>query len=162
MIKPGDSIPAVSVKLIDQTGTSDATSDSVLGQGRVVFFAVPGAFTPTCHVNHLPGFLANAEKLKAQGVDRIICASVNDHHVMKTWGEATDALGKIAFLADGDAALATAMGLGRQMGGMGTRFGRSAMLIEDGVVQQVFVEDAPGVKATGAPAILMALEASQS
>lgn len=161
MIEPGESVPEVPVKLIDQAGTSDTTSAAILGQGRVVFFAVPGAFTPTCHVNHLPGFVASAEKLKAKGVDRIVCASVNDHHVMKTWAEATDALGKIAFIADGDGALAEATGLAKQMSGMGTRFRRAAMLIDDGKIRNVFVEDAPGVTATGAPAILMALEALQ-
>jgi len=161
MIKAGDTIPSVPVKLVDANGVTDTTSTAVLGTGRVVFFAVPGAFTPTCHVNHLPGFIANADKLHAAGVDRIVCAAANDHHVVKAWAEATGALGKIDFIADGNAALAKALGLDKDFSGagMGTRFTRSAMLITDGVVDAVFVEDAPGVTATGAPAILMALEA---
>jgi peroxiredoxin len=157
-IEPGQKIPSVPVKLIDATGTSDTTSDAVLGQGRVVFFAVPGAFTPTCHVNHLPGFIANAAKLHAAGVSRIVCGAVNDQHVVKAWAEASGALGKVDFIADGRADFATALGLAKDFGAMGTRFARSAMLIRDGVVEAVFVEDAPGVNASGAPAILMALE----
>jgi len=161
MIKSGDTIPSVPVKLVDGNGVTDTTSDAVLGKGRVVFFAVPGAFTPTCHVNHLPGFIANADKLHAAGVDRIVCAAVNDHHVLKAWAEASGALGKIDFLADGNAALAKALGLDKDYSGsgMGTRYARSAMVITDGVVDAVYIEDAPGVTASGAPAILMALEA---
>jgi len=161
MIKAGDTIPTVPVKLVDASGVTDTTSTAVLGTGRVVFFAVPGAFTPTCHVNHLPGFIANADKLHAAGVDRIVCGAANDHHVVKAWAEATGALGKIDFIADGNAALAKALGLDKDFSGagMGTRYSRSAMLITNGVVDAVFVEDAPGVTATGAPAILMALEA---
>src|SRR5690606_22938120 len=111
MIKRGDSIPALDLKLVNAAGASDTTSTDVFGQGTVVFFSVPGAFTPTCHVNHLPGFVANAGKLRAAGVDRIVCASVNDTHVMKAWAEASGALNDVEFLADGNAALARALGL---------------------------------------------------
>lgn len=164
MINSGQKVPSVPVKLVDGKGISDADSAEVLGHGLVVFFAVPGAFTPTCHVNHLPGFLATETKLRAAGVDRIVCGATNDQHVMKVWAEATNAIGKIDFLSDGNAALAKALGLDRDMsaGGMGLRFRRSAMLIRNGVVEDIFVEDAPGVTATGAPAILMALEAKKS
>lgn len=160
MIEPGAAIPPVAVKLVDANGISDTTADAVLGQGRVVMFAVPGAFTPTCHVNHLPGFIANEPKLRAAGVDRIVCVSANDHHVLKAWAEATDALGKIDFMADGNGALARALGLDADMSksGMGTRYRRSAMIIEAGRVRSIFVEDAPGVNTSGAPSILMALE----
>ena len=164
MIERGSPIPSVRTKLVNAEGISDTTSDAVLGTGLVVFFAVPGAFTPTCHINHLPGFVANASKLRAAGIDRIVCASVNDHHVMKAWAEASGALGEIEFLADGNAELAQALGLAKDSSGsgMGTRFTRSAMLIRNGVVDAVFVEDAPGVNASGAPAILMALETANS
>jgi peroxiredoxin len=165
MIERGDPIPSVPVKLVTAEGISDTTSDSVLGgEGLTVFFAVPGAFTPTCHVNHLPGFVSNEAKLRAAGVERIVCAAANDHHVMKAWAEASGALGKIDFLADGNGKLAEALGLAKNMSGsgMGTRFTRSAALIRNGVVEAVFIEDAPGVTATGAPAILMALEAQAS
>jgi glutaredoxin/glutathione-dependent peroxiredoxin len=164
MIERGNPVPSVRVKLVDANGIADTTSDAVLGTGLVVLFSVPGAFTPTCHVNHLPGFIANEAKLRAAGVTRIVCAAANDQHVMKAWAEATGALGKIDFLADGNADLAKAMGLDRDFsgGGMGTRYARAAMIIRDGVVDSVFVEDAPGVSGSGAPAILMALEAVNS
>jgi peroxiredoxin len=164
MIERGSPIPSVRTKLVNAEGASDTTSDAVLGTGLVVLFAVPGAFTPTCHVNHLPGFVANEAKLRAKGVDRIVCASVNDHHVMKAWAEASGALGKIDFIADGNAELAEALELAKDYSGagMGKRFARSAMLIRNGVVDAVFVEDAPGVNASGAPAILMALEVAAS
>ena len=164
MIERGNPVPSVRVKLVDANGTTDTTSDVVLGSGLVAFFAVPGAFTPTCHVNHLPGFIANASKLRAAGVTRIVCATVNDHHVVKAWAEASGALGKVDFIADGNAALAAALGLAKDFSGssMGTRFARSAMLIRNGIVDKVFLEDAPGVSASGAPAILMALEVVNS
>lgn len=162
MIERGSPIPSVRTKIVTAEGANDTTSDAVLGQGLVVFFAVPGAFTPTCHVNHLPSFVANEGKLKAAGVDRIVCAATNDHHVMKAWAEASGATGKVDFLADGNGELAEAMGLAKDLSGagMGKRFARSAALIRNGVVEAVFLEDAPGVTATGAPAILMALEAA--
>lgn len=162
MIESGKPVPSVGIKLVTSAGVEDVASDAALGAGTTVLFTVPGAFTPTCHVNHLPGFLANADKLRAAGVDRIVCASVNDHHVMKAWADASAALEHVAFLADGNAGLADALGLGRDFSefGMGTRYARAAMIIRDGVVDAVFVEDAPGVTASGAPAILMALEAA--
>ena len=160
MIKNGDALPSVPVKLVGAEGSTDVTSDAVLGTGTVVLFTVPGAFTPTCHVNHLPGFVANESKLRALGVDRIVCASVNDHHVIKAWAEASGALGKIDFLADGNGALAHAMGLSKDFSGMGKRFIRAAMVIRNGVVEIIAPEEGPGVNASGAPAILMALEAA--
>jgi peroxiredoxin len=158
MIESGDKIPSVPVKFVDLDGTTDSTSDAVLGQGLVVFFTVPGAYTPTCHVNHLPGFLANAAKLKAAGVSRIVCGAVNDHHVVRAWAEASDALGAIGFIADPHATLAVALGLDRRTDDLGLRYRRGAMIIRDGIAEAVFIEDKPGVTATGAPAILMALE----
>lgn len=161
MIVAGDRIPSVPVKLVTADGIADTTSDAVLGQGRVVFFTVPGAFTPTCHVNHLPGFLANADKLKAAGADRIVCAATNDHHVMKAWATASEALGRIDFVADGNALLAKALGLDNDMSGsgMGVRYQRAALLLDNGVVKSVFAEDRPGeVTGSGAGAILLALQ----
>ena len=162
MIERGNPVPSVGTKLVTADGVQDTTSDTALGQGTVVLFTVPGAFTPTCHVNHLPGFVTNAAKLRAAGVDRIVCASTNDHHVVKAWAEASQALDDITFLADGNGALAKALGLQKDLSGagMGTRFARAALIIRKGVVDAVFVEDAPGVTTSGAPAILMALEAA--
>ncbi|ODT70560.1 MAG: hypothetical protein ABS75_11830 [Pelagibacterium sp. SCN 63-23] len=162
MIERGNLVPRVGIKLVTASGIEDVSSDAVLGQGKVVLFSVPGAFTPTCHVNHLPGFIANAGKLRAAGVERILCVSINDHHVMKAWAEASGALEDIDFIADGNGELAKVLGLDRDFSaaGMGTRYARAAMIINNGTVDAVFVEDGPGVNASGAPAVLMALEAA--
>lgn len=161
-IQPGQPIPSVPVKHITDRGISDATSTDVLGTGTVVFFTVPGAFTPTCHINHLPGFVAAVEEFKAAGVDKIVCGTVNDHHVVNAWAEASGALGKIEFLADGLGEFAKELDLIRDLsgGGLGLRFSRSALIIRDGVVEIVNVEDAPGqVTNSGAPALLELLSA---
>lgn len=160
-IQRGDTIPSVSIKLVGSSDTIDTTSDAVLGTGRVVFFGVPGAFTPTCDTSHLPGFVANVGKFKALGVDRVICGTVNDHHVTKAWAERSDALGKVEFIADGEGNLADALGLSKQFPGMGKRFLRFAMVIEDGIVSDLFVQDVAGVTVSGAPAVLLALETSR-
>lgn len=164
MIERGSPVPSVAVKLVGADGAVDTTSDKALAGNLVVFFSVPGAFTPTCHVNHLPGFLANEAKLRAAGVDKIVCASVNDVHVMKAWAQASGAMGQIEFLADGNAALADALGLSKDFSGagMGKRFMRTAMILRNGVVDGVFPEEGPGVNASGAPAILMALETAKA
>jgi peroxiredoxin len=162
VIQPGDRLPSVPIKLVDAAGIVDSASDIVLGTGRVVCFAVPGAFTPTCNTSHLPGFIANAGKFRAAGVDRIVCVSVNDHHVMKAWAESFDALGLIDFIADGNGDLARALGLERDFtaSNMGWRYRRAALLLDAGVVTDVLLETAPGLNATGATAALMALEAT--
>lgn len=162
MIQTGDTIPSVPIKLIDANGVADATSDAALGAGTVVFFAVPGAFTPTCDTSHLPGFVANAQKFANLGVSRVVCAAANDHFVTKAWAERSEALGKVDFIADGEAALADALGLSKQIPGLGKRFARFAMILRDGVVQDIFVQDVAGVTVSGAPAVLLALEARQS
>jgi glutaredoxin/glutathione-dependent peroxiredoxin len=159
MIEAGDRIPSVAVKFIDAEGVRDVDSDAVLGRGRVVFFGVPGAFTPTCDTAHLPGFVANASKIKAHGVDAIICGAVNDHHVVKAWAERSEALGKIKFISDVHAKLADALGLVRQTDDLGKRYRRFAMIINRGKVERAFVQDVAGVTVSGAPAILLALEA---
>lgn len=159
-IEPGQTIPSVPVKHVTDQGVTDATSAEILGSGTVVFFTVPGAFTPTCHLNHLPGYLAAADQLKAAGVDKIVCGTVNDHHVVKAWAEATGAGATIEFLADGLGKLARELGLVRDLsgGGLGLRFNRASLLIRDGVVEVVNVEGAPGeVTSSGAPAMLEAL-----
>lgn len=160
-IQRGDRIPSVPVKLVGNGDTIDTTSDAVLGTGTVVFFGVPGAFTPTCDTSHLPGFVANTGKFKALGVDKVVCGTVNDHHVTKAWAERSEAIGKVEFIADGDGNLADALGLSKQIAGMGKRFARFAMIIEDGVVKDLFVQDVAGVTVSGAPAVLLALEASR-
>lgn len=158
MIEAGDLLPSVPVKYIDANGISDVDSAEILGQGRVVLFGVPGAFTPTCDTSHLPGFVGAADRIRAGGVSRIVCATVNDHHVTKRWAEASDAVGKVDFIADVHGHFAEALGLAKDFGDLGRRFARFAMIIKDGVVQQVYVQDVKGVTVSGAPAILLALQ----
>ena len=158
MIQAGEKIPSIPIKLVDANGIADTTSDAALGTGTVVFFAVPGAFTPTCDTSHLPGFVANAQKFANLGVTRIVCGAVNDHHVVKAWAERSDALGKVDFIADGEGLLADAIGLSKQIPGMGKRFARFAMILRDGTVEKLFVQDVAGVTVSGAPAILLALQ----
>lgn len=160
-IARGETIPSVPIKLVGAGDTADTTADAVLGQGLVVFFGVPGAFTPTCDTSHLPGFVANVGKFKALGVDKVVCGAVNDHHVTRAWGERSEAIGKVEFIADGDGNFADAIGLSKQIPGMGKRFARFAMIIENGVVKDLFVQDVAGVTVSGAPAVLLALEASR-
>jgi peroxiredoxin len=128
----------------------------VFGGKKVVLFAVPGAFTPTCSKQHLPGFVANADKIKAQGVDTIACTSVNDAFVLGAWAASAGADGKVVMLADGSADFAKAIGLELDLSarGLGMRSQRYAMIVEDGVVKALNVEDAPGTAdKSGADAI---------
>ena len=144
-ISVGDKMPNVNVMLATAEGPQKAETGDVLGKGKVALFAVPGAFTPTCSAKHLPGFIENAEALKAKGVDKIVCMSVNDAFVMKAWGAAQDALGKVEMLADGNGELSRALGLtmdGKGFG-MGERSQRFSAIIENGVVRTLNVEQ-PG------------------
>ena len=144
-IKVGDRIPSASFTVMTAEGPKPKTSDDIFKGKKVVLFAVPGAFTPTCHKNHLPGFVGKADAIKAKGIDTIAVTGVNDVFVMDAWKKASGA-DKIEFLADGSAAFAKAVGLTVDLGerGLGTRSQRYSMLIEDGVVKQLNVEDAPG------------------
>ncbi|MFQ5563971.1 MAG: peroxiredoxin [Parvularculaceae bacterium] len=144
-ISVGDKVPSVTVMLAGEGGPQQADSADVLGKGKVALFSVPGAFTPTCSAKHLPGFVEQADALKAKGVDKIVCVSVNDAFVMNAWGAAQNAGGKIDMLADGNGDLARAMGLTMDAKGfgMGERAQRFSAVIEDGVVKTLNVED-PG------------------
>jgi glutaredoxin/glutathione-dependent peroxiredoxin len=161
MIEAGEKLPSVPVKFIDASGTSDSNTAEILGHGRVVLFGLPGAFTPTCDTSHLPGFVSAADRIRAGGVSRIVCATVNDHHVTKAWAERSEALGKIDFIADTHGLFAEALGLAKDFGDLGRRFARFAMIARDGVVQQLFVQDVKGVTVSGAPAILLALQGEE-
>ena len=145
-IKVGDKLPNSTFYVLTSEGPKPKTTDEVFKGKKVVLFAVPGAFTPTCHKNHLPGFVQNADAIKAKGIDTIAVTGVNDVFVMDAWKEKTGAAGKIDFLADGSAAFAKAIGLSVDLGerGLGTRSQRYAMVIDDGVVKTLNVEDAPG------------------
>jgi glutaredoxin/glutathione-dependent peroxiredoxin len=145
-IKVGDRLPNTTFRVMTPDGPKPKTTDEVFKGKKVVLFAVPGAFTPTCHKNHLPGFLNNADAIKAKGVDTIAVTSVNDPFVQDAWKKATDPNNKIEFLSDGSADFAKALGLelDASANGLGMRSKRYSMLVEDGVVKSLNIEDAPG------------------
>lgn len=144
-IKVGDKIPNIDVMLGTADGPQKTNTGDLLGKGKVVLFSVPGAFTPTCSARHLPGFVDKIDELKAKGVDRVVCMAVNDAFVMKAWGQAQNAFGKVEMMADGNGDFARALGLtmdGKGFG-MGERSQRFAVVLDNGVVKQMFIE-APG------------------
>jgi peroxiredoxin len=155
-ISVGDRIPDVTLRTMTGDGPAAIQSADVLGTGKVVLFAVPGAFTPTCSDHHLPGFVLRAEELAAKGVDTIACISVNDPFVMGAWGEAQGTDGKVLMLADGNGEFAAEVGLELDGSGfgLGTRSQRYAAIIDDGVVTELMVETAPGVDVSSADSVL--------
>ncbi len=156
-IKVGDRLPAASFLTPTKDGPVAKTTDNIFAGKKVVLFAVPGAFTPTCHNNHMPSYVTNFDAFKAKGVDTIAVTAVNDVFVMKAWAEASDANDKILFLADGSADFAKALDLmlDATKKGMGLRSQRYAMLIEDGVVKVLNVEEVPSeAKVSGAEHLL--------
>ena len=158
-IQVGDRIPDTNLNVATADGM-EATSTSDLMKGKVVLFAVPGAFTPTCSAQHLPGFVQHADAILAKGVDRIVCLSVNDGFVMGAWGKAQNVGEKVVMAADGSADLTRAMGLELDATGfgMGVRAQRFALVAENGVVTHLAVEANPTlVEESGAESILAAL-----
>ena len=145
-IKVGDKLPQATHRLITADGPKPVTTQEFFSGKKIVLFGLPGAFTPTCHKNHLPGFLTEKAAFKAKGVDEIAMTSVNDPFVLAEWSKATGSAGHIAFLSDGNADFAKALGLefDASMGGLGVRSRRYAMLVEDGVVKLLNIEESPG------------------
>ena len=159
-IKVGDRLPNATFTVMTADGPADKTTDDIFKGKKVVLFAVPGAFTPTCHKNHLPGFLKNADAIKAKGVDTIAVTGVNDVFVMNAWKKDTGAEGKIEFLADGSADFAKAIGLSLDAtaGGLGIRSKRYSMVVDDGTVKSLNIEEAPGkAELSGADALIKQL-----
>jgi glutaredoxin/glutathione-dependent peroxiredoxin len=156
----GDRIPDVTVMRMTGAGPAPVASAEVLGSGTVVLVAVPGAFTPVCSDQHLPGYVLRADELQAQGVDTIACIAVNDVFVLNAWGNSVGAGEKVVMLGDGNGDFAAAAGLeldGRAFG-LGTRSQRYAALLEDGVVRQLMVEPDPlAVTVSSVDAMLDAL-----
>jgi glutaredoxin/glutathione-dependent peroxiredoxin len=141
----GDRIPQVTLMTMSAEGPAPVESGDVLGTGTVVLFAVPGAFTPTCSDHHLPGFVQQADALRAKGVDTIACIAVNDAFVMNAWGNALGTDDKILMLGDGNGAFAAAAGLELDGSGfgLGTRSQRYAAILDNGVVKELLVESDP-------------------
>jgi peroxiredoxin len=144
-IKVGDKIPSIVLQQKTADGVQPVKTDDLFKGKKVVLFAVPGAFTPTCSAKHLPGFVQNAEKIKQKGIDTIACVAVNDAFVMEAWGKSQNAEGKVMMLADGSAHFAKALGLDLDLmdKGLGMRSQRYAMVVNDGKVEKLFVEQ-PG------------------
>ena len=158
-IAVGDKVPDVKVWTFGDKGPEATTSAEVLGQGKVVLFSVPGAFTPTCSDHHLPGFVLRADELRAKGADRVVCVSVNDPFVMKAWGEDQKVGDSVVMLSDGNGDLVQAMGLTMDGSGfgLGSRVQRFAAIVEDGVVTWLAVEPGPGLNVSSVEEVLGAL-----
>jgi|TARA_B100000530_G_scaffold323363_1_gene259151 peroxiredoxin len=157
-VQVGDSIPDVTLKIMGENGPEDISTADVFSGKKVVMFAVPGAFTPTCSNAHLPGFVANADKIKEKGVDTIVCISVNDAFVMDAWGKAGNAE-EIMMVGDGNCELANALGVTMDGSGfgLGTRSMRYSLVAEDGKITTLNLEQGGAYEVSSADAILEVL-----
>jgi peroxiredoxin len=159
-IKPGDKLPDATFRVMSADGPVVRSTSDVFKGRKIVLFAVPGAFTPTCHKNHLPGFLSHRDEILGKGVDAIAVTAVNDVFVMDNWSRSSGAAGKIDFLSDGNGEFAKAIGMERDLsaGGLGIRSQRYSMLVDDGIVTVVNVEDSPSnADVSGAANLLKSL-----
>jgi peroxiredoxin len=145
-IAVGQKLPDATFKTMTGDGAKNITTAEFFSGKKVVLFGVPGAFTPTCSNNHLPGYLENYDAILARGVDTIAVVAVNDHHVMTAWARFTGGEGKIEFLADGNGDFIKALGLDVDMsaGGLGLRSKRFSMIVDDGTVTALNIEGSPG------------------
>lgn len=158
MIQKGQTIPTATLSELTDEGMQNHNTDELFANKRVVVFAVPGAFTPTCSEAHLPGYVVQADEIKAAGVDLIACVSVNDAFVMRAWGQAQNA-SEIMMLGDGDGSFTKALGLDMDTAGFGgVRSQRYAMIVDNGVVTQLNVEQPQKFEVSTADAILAALK----
>jgi glutaredoxin/glutathione-dependent peroxiredoxin len=155
-IKIGDKLPHAEFLVPGADGPEKRSTVDVFKGKKIVLFAVPGAFTPTCNAMHLPGYIIDHDAILARGVDAIVCTAVNDVHVMKAWSKASVADGKVLMLADGNATFAKACGLELDLNvaNMGLRSSRYSMIVEDGVVKQLNIETKSGVNVSGSETIL--------
>ncbi len=159
-IQVGDKLPTVTLKYLGAEGMQELNTGDYFAGKKVVVFAVPGAYTPTCSQTHLPGYVNNVDSLKAKGIDEVACLAVNDPFVMKAWAEQNGADGKIQMLPDGNGEFTKALGLelDGSGAGLGTRSLRFSMLVDDGVVKTLDVEDKAGeVSVSGAESCLLKL-----
>jgi peroxiredoxin len=158
-IKSGDSMPSATLYEMGDDGPGPVSTDDLFAGKKVVVFGVPGAFTPTCSAKHLPGFIQNLDALKAKGVNDIVCVSVNDVFVMGAWGKDQGAAGKVRLLADGSGELAKKMGIELDLTekGLGVRNCRFSMVVDDGKVVVLNLEEGGGFEVSSAEKILEAL-----
>ena len=159
MIKQGDRLPALKLMAATAEGPREVDTGELFAGKKIVLFAVPGAFTPTCSAKHLPGFIEHLADFKTKGVDKIICLSVNDAFVMGAWAKDQKAGDSIVMLADGSAAFTKAVGLELDLvaRGLGVRSQRYALVAEDGVVTHLAIEEPGGFDVSRAEAVLEAL-----
>jgi peroxiredoxin len=156
----GDKVPDVEIQVMGEDGSPlAARSGEVLGSGKVVLFAVPGAYTPGCSKVHLPGYVQHADEVLQKGVDKIACIAVNDAWVMDAWGKDQGADGKVLMLADGSGNFAKAMGLEFDATGfgLGVRSQRYSAVIENGTITQLDIEPSPGVNVSSCESVLSRL-----
>ncbi|MCX7337676.1 MAG: peroxiredoxin [Alphaproteobacteria bacterium] len=158
-VKIGDKIPTISVKQVTSNGAVDITTDDLFNNKTSIVFALPGAFTPVCSAQHLPGFIKNKDKLKEKGIDQIICLSVNDVFVMGAWADNQNVQDSVIMIADGNADLTKAVGLDVDLSanGMGIRSQRYLMVVKNGVVTRLEIEPLSACSLTSADHILDAL-----
>jgi glutaredoxin/glutathione-dependent peroxiredoxin len=158
-IQVGDKVPSVKVKVITPEGAKDTTTDELFAGKKVVLFAVPGAFTPTCSARHLPGFVEHAQDIRAKGVDEVLCLSVNDAFVMEAWAKDRRAGDKLKLVADGSGEFTKAVGLefDARNFGMGVRSQRYALVADNGVVKHLAVEAPMKFEVSSAEAVLAEL-----
>ena len=158
-IKTGDKVPSATLMQMRDGGPKPVKTDDLFAGKKVVVFALPGAFTPTCSAKHLPGYIQNAGALKGKGVDAIACVSVNDAFVMGAWGDQQGAGDKVMMLADGNGDFTRAMGLELDASrfGMGPRSQRYAMIVDNGVVEELNVEEGGAFSVSSAEHVLKQL-----
>jgi len=158
-IKVGDKVPAAKLQIKTKDGVQTKTTDEIFSGKRVVLFALPGAFNPTCSAKHLPGFVNNHQALKSKGIDSVACLSVNDAFVMDAWGKDQGVEDKVMMLADGNGEFTKAVGLTMDGTGygMGLRSQRYAMVLDDGVIKTLNVEAPGAFEVSSAESILKAL-----
>lgn len=158
-IQVGDRIPSAALRIKTDDGIKELSTDEIFGGKKVVLFSVPGAFTPTCSAKHLPGFVEKADEIKSKGVDTIACIAVNDAFVMDAWGRDQKVGDKVLMLADGNGDFAKALGLELDATGvgLGVRSQRFAVVVEDGVVKTLNVEQPGAFEASSAEAVLATL-----
>jgi glutaredoxin/glutathione-dependent peroxiredoxin len=164
-IQVGDRLPQTTFRVMTADGAKPKTTDDVFAGRKVVLIGVPGAFTPTCHRNHLPGYIENAASFTEKGVDAIAVTAVNDVFVMDAWAKASGGEGKVEFLADGNGDFAKALGLTLDASGngLGVRSKRYSMVVDDGVVKSLNVEETAGKADTsGADNLLRTMDAISS
>ena len=155
-IKEGDAIPNVKLKIMSEKGVSDISTDELFSNKKVVLFSVPGAFTPTCSAQHLPGFIDHADQIKGKNIDTIVCMSVNDAFVMDAWGKDRGAGEKVLMVADGNGDFTKALGLELDAKGfgLGMRSQRFSMIVDNGSVSKLNVEEGGGFEVSKAEVIL--------